>query len=133
MFRKKKVPQLTREQSLDARVLPNSILRTRENEGGTITLVIPFHAPDWIRRLAGRVGSGEGERTVELDEIGSFVWGMCDGKTAVREMIQRLADRYKLNRKEAEAAVTAFLRTLATKGLVMIVVRKEANEAGGPP
>jgi hypothetical protein len=133
MFWKRKVAQLTREQSLNARVLPNSSLRTRENEGGIITLVVPFHAPGWIRRLARRVGSGEGERTVELDQIGSFVWRMCDGETAVRDMIERLADEYKVNRKEAEASVTAFLRTLATRGLVMIVVRRDANEGGGLP
>jgi hypothetical protein len=52
---------------------------------------------------------------------------MCDGRTSVREMIERLADRYKLNREESAASLTAFVRTLAAKGLVTLVVRKSGS------
>src|SRR5208282_1986160 len=97
------VPQLTRDESLDARVVQSGLVRAEEKEGGVITLIVPFRAPGWIQRVSERLGAGEGERTIELDEIGSLVWRMCDGKTTVREMIQSLAERYKLNRKEAEA------------------------------
>jgi hypothetical protein len=126
-WKKKNSPQITREQALDALVIPNGLVRPQESEKGDITLVIPYQAPAWIQRLSRSVGAGAGERTIALDEVGSFVWRMCDGRTSVREMIERLADRYKLNRKESAASLTAFVRTLAAKGLVTLVVRKSGS------
>src|SRR3954451_24008118 len=57
-------------------------------------------------------------KTFELDMLGKFVWDACDGRTSVRELILALAQRYKLNEREAEVATTAFLHTLVSKGLI---------------
>jgi hypothetical protein len=64
------------------------------------------------------------KKTFELDELGKFVWDTCDGKTAVRQIIRRLADRYNLNDREAEVATVAFLRTLTRKGLVGMAIEQ---------
>jgi hypothetical protein len=57
-------------------------------------------------------------RTFELDPMGVFVWEACDGKTAVRQVIRRLARQYHLNDREAEVATVTFLNTLAKRGLI---------------
>lgn len=130
MFTKKpKPPTLTREESLNAVAVANRAVQTRERDGGAITLVVPFHASPMVEKISRWLGTTSGgERTIELDAVGSFVWRLCDGQTPVREMIQRLAERYKMNRKEAEVALTTFLRTLASKGLVAIAVLRPEGE-----
>jgi len=125
LFWEKKTPRITRDESLDAVVVRNRAVQARENEGGGITLIVPFRASALVRRLSGYLGAADrGERKIELDEVGSFVWRMCDGQSRVREMIARLAEKYKLNRKEAEVSLTTFLRTLAARRLVVIAVLK---------
>jgi len=122
----KKQEPLSREQSLDAVVVASSAITVREREGGCITLGIPYKSTPVIAWLSRRFGvSGEGERPLELDEIGSFVWRMFDGRTTVREMIERLSDAYKLNRKDAEVSLTAFIRSLVKKRLVVLALRRK--------
>jgi hypothetical protein len=73
------------------------------------------------------------KKTFELDELGKFVWDACDGKTAVRQIIRRLAERYNLNQREAEVATVAFLQTLTRKGLIgMAVTKAERQDAKTP-
>jgi hypothetical protein len=132
-FWKKKGPRLTREDSLGAVVVPNRRLHVERNAEGVVKLYAPFHAAAFVERIARRLGgpARAGEAKIELDEIGSFVWGLCDGKKTVREMVADLAGKYKLNRKEAEAALTTFLRSLAGRNLVAIVILKRENPGNG--
>ncbi len=135
-FWKKKGPQLTREDSLSAVVVPNRQLRIERNAEGVVTLYAPFHAAAFVERIARWLGASEraGEAKIELDEVGTFVWDLCDGRLTVREMVASLAEKYKLNRKEAEASLTAFLRSLAGRNLVAIVIlkREEPQEGSRP-
>jgi len=120
----KKPEPLSREQSLEAVVVPSSTLTLKEREDGCLTLGIPFKPSPFVERLSRwlRVPSGGGERPLELDEIGSFVWRMFDSRTTVREMIDRLMAEYKLNRKDAEISLTTFIRTLVRKRLVVLAI-----------
>ena len=129
LFRKKKEPALSRRESLDAVIEVNQTIAVTREEGGCVTLHIPFEPPPAIKKIAAFLGAKETPRTtpIELDEIGTFCWDLFDGTHPVREIIGRLAERYKLNRKEAEVALTSFIRTLAGKGLVIIVVPSRAD------
>ncbi len=62
---------------------------------GLVTLGVPLRAPPLLRKVFGRYTGETSERDIELDEIGSVVWEMCDGKTTIRNMIQHLSERYK--------------------------------------
>jgi hypothetical protein len=122
----KKPEPLSREQSLDAVVVASSAISIREREDGCITLGIPFRPTPFIAWLSRKLGvATDGERPLELDEIGSFVWRMFDGRTTVRQMIARLSEDYKLNRKDAEVSLTAFIRNLVKKRLVVLALRKK--------
>ncbi|MDX1933877.1 MAG: PqqD family protein [Capsulimonadales bacterium] len=59
-------------------------------------------------------------RKLELDEIGSDVWEMCDGANSVEAITKKVVERYKLNRRQAETSVTAYLRMLAQRQLVIL-------------
>ena len=125
---KRTKPELTREDSMGAVVFRNKEVRVARNTKGVATLFVSFSAPQWIDRIAARFGAppNAGEAKVELDEIGTFVWDMCEGELTIREMGVRLAEKYKLTRKESEASLTTFLRSLAQRKLVAIVIRTKS-------
>jgi len=130
MFRRKKPPTISREQMLGSRVAPNTGLRVTRDDRGLVTLGVPMQPSPllrWFPKLAKR---SLGDRRIQLDEVGSFVWDMCNGKTPVLEMIEKLSDRYKMNPKESAVALTSYLSTLTKKGLVsMLVSHPEAEES----
>ena len=70
-FWKKRGPQLTREDSLAAVVVPNRQLRVERNAEGVVTLYAPFHAAAFVERIARWLGAPAraGEAKVELDEV----------------------------------------------------------------
>jgi len=130
-FRRKPKPSLSREESLSACVARSRTVRAEPGgEGGGVTLHVPFRASALVMRLSRWLGGGAGEARVELDEIGAFVWEMCDGRTTVREMIARLSERHRIGRKEAEVSLTAFLKSLMRRGLVSVIVDKDAPPPG---
>ena len=124
-FRRRK--PLSREQSLASIPVRNQAIEAEETEDGEIRLVIPLRQTWWARLLA-RAFYVPRTRRVALDEVGSFVWRLCDGNHNVRQIIQALCQRYRLHRKEAEVSVVAYLRQLARKGIIGIAVLREAGE-----
>ncbi|HUT33413.1 MAG TPA: PqqD family protein [Planctomycetota bacterium] len=112
---------LSREQSLASVPLRNQAVREERTDAGELRLVIPLR-PAWWARLLSRVLYVPRQRRIVLDEIGGYVWGLCDGKRSVRDLVGALSTRYKLHRKEAEVSVVAYLRQLARRGLIGIAV-----------
>lgn len=112
---------LSREQSLASVPLRNQAVEAERTDDGSIRLVVPVRPKWWARWLSHLVYVPKTRRIV-LDEIGSYVWGLCDGQRSVRDIIGALSARYKLHRKEAEVSVVAYLRQLAGRGLIGIAV-----------
>jgi len=137
-FRRRPKP-LTREQSLASVPLRNEAIDADRTDSGEVCLVIPLRETWWVK-VVRRVFHVPKKRRVSLDEIGSYVWELCDGKRNVRQIIQALCKRYKLHRKEAEVSVVAYLRELAKKGIIGIAVLKNhpsavepSRQAAAPP
>ena len=59
-------------------------------------------------------------KKVELDEIGSDVWEMCDGRTGVEAIAKAIGASYRLNKRQAEVSVTAYLKMLAERRLIAL-------------
>ncbi len=116
---------ISRRLSLAARPL-----RTVEQElietpdGGR--LKIPLRQRKWAAWMF-RLPEGS-TKTFELDAMGVFVWNHCDGKTTVRQIIQALAKRYRLNLREAEVPTAQFLQMLLKKGLLGMDVPGEKDD-----
>jgi hypothetical protein len=90
-----------------------------------LTLTAPVERPGGIIGLMTRRIDLPTERQFELDEVGAEVWNLCDGKTTVASITKRLQDRYKMNRFEAEAALTAYLQTLQRRKLIQLLVKSK--------
>ncbi len=127
-FRLRRPQPLSREQSLASVPVHNEAIGAERTDTGDARLTIPRRDTWWVR-LLDRVLYIPKNRRIRLDELGTYVWDLCDGHRTVREIIQAMSTRYKLHRKEAEVSVVTYLRQLARKGLIGIAVPKTRDEA----
>lgn len=128
MFGRQSGPEVSRRQSLASVVVPNEAIRVTRGSNGLVSFEVSFAPSALLEKAARFLGGSTASRKIELDEVGTFVWDMCDGQTTIREMIDRMSEEYKLNRKEAEVSLTAFVKTLAGKQLVAVLVPKSPDQ-----
>lgn len=57
-------------------------------------------------------------RKLQLDTLGSETWRMIDGSSTVGEIITSFQKKHQLDQREAEVAITTFLRQLGQRGLI---------------
>ncbi|MBC8394426.1 MAG: PqqD family protein [Deltaproteobacteria bacterium] len=90
-------------------------------ESGVVLLSYPMKFRPWFGSIIRRLGRGSNKtwtKKVELDDLGTAVWDLIDGKLTVGQLIQKFAEKYQLHSKEAEVAVTQFLRELGRRGII---------------
>lgn len=128
-LRLKKRPgfKVSREEVLKAIPLRNTAIKWEMDEKGEVSLVVPQKDKLWVK-LVSRIFMIPSKRVVVLDEVGSFVWSMCDGKNDVEKIIRGLCDRYNLTRKEAEVSLLAFFKQLGKRGFLGFAVDKSSIE-----
>jgi hypothetical protein len=117
LSRRPKPPPIDRRQVLRLYPIRNALVRHEQNESGVFMLIVPLQ-PRGIFGWLNRIFKLPREHRIELDEIGSAVWALCDGKHAVETIVQRLTQQYKLERREVELSLFAFLNTLARRGFI---------------
>ncbi len=77
------------------------------------------------RRIAGetiivpvRGGVGDLDSIYTLNEVGTKIWGLLDGKTGVDEIVRSIAGEHDVTEEEAARDVAEFLTELEERGLV---------------
>ena len=88
---------------------------------GIVRLDYAVSARPWFAGILKRLGvapEGRIEKKLQLDELGTQVWNMVDNRRSVREIIREFARSHQLMQREAEVAVTRFLRELGKRGLI---------------
>ncbi|MBI3912165.1 MAG: PqqD family protein [Armatimonadetes bacterium] len=83
----------------------NSDLVTRQVAGET--LIVP---------VRGRTGDLESIYT--LNEIGTLIWELVDGRTPVARMVDAVCSKFEVTAAEAQQDTIAFLRALEEAGLI---------------
>ncbi|MEI8196476.1 MAG: PqqD family protein, partial [Phycisphaerae bacterium] len=86
-----------------------------------------------LPRRAAAAGSGPHgvlptEKAFDLDELGAQVWHLCDGRHTVAEIIRTFAQTRRVNQREAQVAVLAFLRMLVRRNLVAVAGARTARK-----
>ena len=118
-FLKIRPPQLDRASALHLRPGRNSLITWEKTETGETILSVPQgERVGKATRLMAKWLSVPNERRIELDEVGGFVWELCDGTHTVEAIVQRTSKQYKLNRREAEVSVTMFLQMLHGRNFI---------------
>ncbi len=109
-----------RQAALDARPHAAPPVRT-ERRDGKLYVTVKFRRPSWQRWLGADALC---ERTFGLDAHGQDVYQWCDGTRTVQDVVRRFAGKNRISLPEAELNVTRFLRTLLTKGLIVMEMEK---------
>lgn len=124
LFKKKEPPsQLTRTEALACIPHRSPAVAWRILESGELLLEWPLRIQPFFITLAKRMSKGAGDnptRKIQLDSLGSLVWTMVDGQKNVALIIQEFSRTSGLSVQEAEISVTAFLRELGRRGLVVM-------------
>lgn len=119
--RKSRGVQITREEALKSTPVKSAEVTEERLETGEVLLTYPVTIRPWIGGLIRQFG-GDANRVqlkkLHLDELGTAVWDLMDGRRSVRRVIQGFAGKYQLHIKEAEVSVTRFLRELGRRGLI---------------
>ena len=124
LFAKKRPkPQFSRQRALDSIPLKNPEVREETQESGNVLLSCPVGMRPFFSKAVSLFG-GDGSKTrlrrIQLDELGSDVWRRLDGQRSVAQIIRQFAKRHQVHQKEAEVAVTQFVRDLGRRGLIGI-------------
>lgn len=94
----------------------------------------PLRNPEveWSKAPSGEIGIKPLEmkdsskkrklKIIALDEMGSFIWELCNGESDVENIIHHLQEKYKVTRQEAELSISKFLSQLAQKNLMLFSV-----------
>lgn len=121
MKKKSSAPQLTKSRALTLTPVKNMDAAEVILNSGVVVIHYPVTMrpwmAKWIRRFKGS-SPQMGSRKLQLDTLGTQVWKMIDGKRTVRDIVDTFARTHQLPRREAEMAVTQFLRDLGKRGLV---------------
>jgi hypothetical protein len=122
VFKKKpKRPKISRAEALNRIPVKNVQITEDRLETGEALIGYPVTIRPFFASLVKRLGGTEEQeqtKKLQLDTLGSSVWDLLDGKRSVRQLIQIFAETHQLQPREAEVAVTQFIRELGRRGLI---------------
>lgn len=55
----------------------------------------------------------------QLSEVGSFIWENIDGRRTTDDLVASITDEYKVDEKQAQSDLDAFLAKLEAKGVIV--------------
>ena len=130
-------PKYTREQMLGARPTRHPQIEwnrePRKSDSVSVVLLkIPRMRSKWAD-LAAKWLQVPDFKKIELDEIGSDVWEMCDGAHNVEAIAKAIGTAYRLNKRQAEVSVTAYMKMLAERRLLGIKSASTAKAKKAAP
>ena len=112
---------MSRTDSLNCTPIKNAEVDETVLETGELRLAYPVNIRPWASFLLRRVGGNSVQRSkrkLQLDALGTAVWNLLDGRRTVRQVVDNFSRKHRLHPKEAEAAVTQFIRELGRRGLI---------------
>jgi hypothetical protein len=112
-------PTVDRRQSLQGVPVLNPGVRWKAENDGRLLVTVP------LRRSAGFLGRWQADswkKRVRLDALGSFVLEQVDGKKNALEITEAFIARFKVNRREAELSIVAFLKSLLERHIISIAI-----------
>ncbi len=92
-------------------------------DNGVIRIEYPLNIKPFFLQIARRFQRKQELRPtkkLELDELGTTLWCMIDGKKTVKTLIEEFAETKRFSIQEAEQSVTAFLRELGRRGVIVL-------------
>lgn len=119
---REKSEPIDRARSLTAIPVLNEGVDARKgnNERLIITVTYTPIRKGWVARV---VAPRTHHRKFKLDELGTFTFGLIDGKREVREIIDLFQRQFRVNRREAELSCVEFMKMLAARYVISLVIK----------
>jgi hypothetical protein len=74
-------------------LIPDQNILSEKTEDGLYVLLKPKYRHPWmVKHILPRLKSPHYK--IKLDDIGSFIWGLCDGKKTVKEISGKLKEKF---------------------------------------
>lgn len=105
---------------------PTTLVAAEETQDGLVVLLRPrFIAGPLARWLQPRLRRPH--LRVKLDELGSFVWKRCDGRTTVGQIALALEEAFTASHQADKAMerIALFLRELERGGMIRLELPEE--------
>lgn len=122
VFRKKRTgAEISHSEAMNCIPVKNLQASETRGEAGLVLLSYPAEIRPWIAGWIRRFGGASDDvrlKKLQLDELGTAVWDLLDGKRTVGQVIQSFTAMQRLHPKEATVAVTLFFRELGKRGLI---------------
>jgi len=119
--KKSRTAKITRAQALECIPVRFDKVTETRLEDGEVVLTYPLGIRRWLVPLMRRMGVSPWRtptRNFLLDRMGTATWDLIDGRHSVREVVRGVGRKFRLQPREAEVAVTRFLRELGKRGLI---------------
>lgn len=135
-FRKKRrpgPPVISRAEALQARPVHSDRVSEERTDEGCARLVYEIHYKPWFAKAAQRMGKWDDRpmiKRLELDEMGTRAWELMDGEHTVQDIVDIFAETYRLEPRESEISVTAFIKDLGQRGLIALLDRVRPPQDG---
>ena len=113
--------KIKRKQALQAIPARHRLVTEARLDSGEVVIAYPVAVRPWmakVLKLLRREPEGLMTRKLQLDVLGTAVWDLIDGQRTVHHVIERFANLYQLQTREAEISVTQFLRELGRRGVI---------------
>ncbi len=117
-------PELDREEAMDSVPVVNQLITVEYDAEDNAVLNVPRKRTKMLKWMA-KIFRIPPYKQIELDELGTYTIELCDGEHTVSEIIDKFADQYDLNHREAEVSMLSYLKTLSKRGIVAFSVPEE--------
>lgn len=123
--RKKSGLKFNKDDILKSRPVRNTLIKWEQHpETNLVSLTVP-QKEVWWTKITSKIFMLPKSRVIVLDEVGSFVWTLCDGYNSIDIIVKALSNKYKLTHKEAEASLLEYFRKLGKRGIIGFAVLKK--------
>jgi hypothetical protein len=121
--------KIGREDILDSVPQVNRLAKVARGSDGDASIEIPVKRPRFMVPPISWLFPFSAARRMRLDPLGLAVLDLCDGQRTVEDIVETFAIENRLSFREAQVPVMQFLRLLAQRGVLAIVVgeRKPAE------
>ncbi len=118
---KKTTKVLSKSDALRCVPFHNEIAQWYTTDDDVVLVEYPLPIKPFFKSILQRFSNKpipDATKKLELDEMGSLVWQMIDGKQNTKTIVKLFAKHYSITLQEAELSVTTFLLELGKRGLI---------------
>jgi hypothetical protein len=98
-------------------LIPERTRTSRDEANGTVTVLIPRFGDSGVGRLLGKF-IGKRLISLHLDEMGTAVWRLCDGRRSVYEIGGYLEKEFGDRVEPVYERLAVFLRHMKKAGII---------------